>query len=85
MWSQPLSQSSGTGLSQGVQQIALSGTGLSHGVRTLGLDAALSAQSTVDLSTAALCQFIEAEIVNHFELVQAANHVTGDAAAVAEE
>ena len=84
LWSQPLSQSSGTGLSQGVQQIALSGTGLSQQVNNLSVAPQNNVtQGLVNLDTAALTQFISGEIMQHVELVQAARGASDDATTVA--
>jgi len=88
LWSQPLSQSSGTGLSQGVQQIALSGTGLSQSVQQIALSdmvlppaaAGSSGPVAVDLPTSILQSFIDAEVAQHLELVRAASR-QGDAVA----
>jgi len=74
LWSQPLSQSSGTGLSQGVQQIALSA--MVPPPATM----APSGPVAVDFPTSILQSFIDAEVAQHLELVRAASR-QGDAAA----
>ena len=69
----------GWGVPPGLEPQQSQDTGFSQGMHALEV----SAPSAVDLSTAALSQFVEAEIIQHFEIVQAANRAGHDTSSVA--
>jgi len=69
----------GWGVPPGLEPQQSQDTGFSQGMHALEV----SAPSTVDLSTAALSQFVEAEVIQHFEIVQAASRAGHDTSSVA--